>query len=462
MFCTNCEFEIKGEGRKECPICGGLLIEYFELETSSEETKGSWESGKGGETAQGSKETTFFDLESALKTDDETGEIQKLEDSSPASFALESEPDPVVEEESIGDIVASALTSMVQAQLRSRYRNARTIELKPGRSSRILPTITIIAVLAVVAAFGSIAFLKPQLKLYPVIAQLKTETEKSVVNILNIITKKDKKKVVAEKEPEPFDSVQRAQKKISEEKAAFVKEISILEKTFEKGKEEKALVKKEPEPIISSAKTAQKEVSPKKIASLREILPAPEKKVAVSESSRLKKQGFNTYMQTADFRKGQVWHRIKIGDFNTSEEAQKVRGELSQKDPALKSFIIVERAESKQTLIKGEEKSMTIKELAPDVSQPVEKEMPQEETGAGETTPSAEEAVTTDLEQPIKEMESAPDVSQPVEKEMPQEETGAIRTISSFTPEEGDQLFEINVVSENTVKEEIEVVIPSH
>ena len=46
MFCTSCEFEIKGEGRKECPICSELLIEYSELENSSEETKGSWEQGR--------------------------------------------------------------------------------------------------------------------------------------------------------------------------------------------------------------------------------------------------------------------------------------------------------------------------------------------------------------------------------------------------------------------------------
>ena len=60
----------------------------------------------------------------------------------------------------------------------------------------------------------------------------------------------------------------------------------------------------------------------------------------------------------------------------------------------------------------------------------------------------------------IKEL--APDVSQPVKEEMLQENTGAIRTISFFTHEEGDQLFEMNVVSENTVKEEKEMVIPSH
>ena len=29
MFCTHCEFEIKGDDRKECPVCGGPLIDYF-------------------------------------------------------------------------------------------------------------------------------------------------------------------------------------------------------------------------------------------------------------------------------------------------------------------------------------------------------------------------------------------------------------------------------------------------
>ena len=63
------------------------------------------------------------------------------------------------------------------------------------------------------------------------------------------------------------------------------------------------------------------------------------KEVAVSEVKKLKKLGFGTYMQTATLKNGQVWYRVKVGDFSTRREAQKVQNKLIRKDPKSDSYI---------------------------------------------------------------------------------------------------------------------------
>jgi len=93
MFCKNCEFEIKGEDRKECPVCGGPLIEYSELKISLDESKSDSEAGKLEETIEESKEPAFFDLESALNADDE------------APVVSAQEPKPVFKKRSIKSLI---------------------------------------------------------------------------------------------------------------------------------------------------------------------------------------------------------------------------------------------------------------------------------------------------------------------------------------------------------------------
>ena len=70
MFCTHCEFEIKGDDRKECPVCGGPLIDYSEVKTSSEEITSALETNRPEEMRNEAKGTLPFDFGKALKADD--------------------------------------------------------------------------------------------------------------------------------------------------------------------------------------------------------------------------------------------------------------------------------------------------------------------------------------------------------------------------------------------------------
>jgi hypothetical protein len=91
MFCTHCEFEIKGDDRKECPVCGGPLIDYAEVKNSSQEIPGTGESDQWEETGNVPKEKTPFDFGKTLKTDNEHP-LQEPEGYLPLSSLGEPEP----------------------------------------------------------------------------------------------------------------------------------------------------------------------------------------------------------------------------------------------------------------------------------------------------------------------------------------------------------------------------------
>jgi len=494
MYCTNCEFEIKGAGRKECPVCGGPLVEYSELEISLDESKSDSETEKLEETTEESKEPAFFNLESALNTDDEV-----------PSF-LAQETGHVFKKRSKEDILANPLKKPGPIEELVTTASKKS-ELKQKRSPKRLPAIVMIGVLVVVVNIGGIFLLKSQQKLNPLIAQLKKETEKTVDKILHTVMKEEKEKALVEKELGLIDGTQTAQKEISQKKTDSVKEIPppvILKKDVQISQVKvppKSSVKKKKDPV----KPIEKKTSSRTIYSIH-AGSYKTKKTAVSESNRLKQLGFDTYVQTTDLQKGQIWHRVKIGNFSTRKDAQKVQNELRQKDSKLKSVIVKRKAKSRKILIKKEEKksiaikkpvpvgvsqpvqrktskqkpdaikttppinetikadeeqSVTEMETASDVSQPVEGEIVQRETDSVETTPPIEEKASTDEEQPLTEMGLTSDVSQPVQEEISQRKPDVVKTVSVVKPEKDDQSFAVNVSPESTAKKEKETVIPA-
>ena len=87
MFCTNCEFEIKGEGREKCPICGGPLLDFSLLDSEAQEgEKGTPEEKQAG-SSQEPTDTPTFDLASLLN-DDEEAKKQETEPPAPAAEEL--------------------------------------------------------------------------------------------------------------------------------------------------------------------------------------------------------------------------------------------------------------------------------------------------------------------------------------------------------------------------------------
>ncbi|MBW2552937.1 MAG: SPOR domain-containing protein [Deltaproteobacteria bacterium] len=451
MFCKNCEFEIKGEDRKECPVCGGPLIEYSELKISLDESKSDSEAGKLEETIEESKEPAFFDLESALNADDE------------APVVSAQEPKPVFKKRSKEDILANPLKKPDPIEEFVSTATKKS-ELKQKHSSKLLPVIVVMGVLIIAVQIGGIFFLKSQQKLNPLIVQLKKETREKADKILNTIMGKEKEKALVEKDYVFVDSARTAQEEISQEKTASVKEIPppvILKKDVKTPQMKvvpKITVKKEETPV----KAIEEKASSSTIYSIHAGSYKTEK-VAVSESNRLKQLGFDAYVQTTDLQKGQIWHRVKIGGFSTRKDAQKVQNELRQKDSKLKSVIVKRKAKSRKTLVKKEEKkSIVVKKPVPvGISQPVQKEKSQQKPDAIKTTPPINEAIKADEEQPVAEMETASDVSQPVEGEVVQRETDSVeRTLpidKTVTTGEEQPLAEMETASDvsQPVKEEV-------
>ncbi len=418
MFCANCEFEIKGEDRKECPVCGGPLIEYSELKTSLDESKSDSETGKLEETVEESKEPAFFDLESALNADDET-----------PIFSAQ-EPRPVFKKRSKEDILANPLKKPdpIEGFVSTATKKS---EPKQKHSSKFLPVIVGMGVLIIAVQIGAIFFLKSQQELNPLIVQLKEETKQKTNKILNTIMGKEKEKALVEKELGLIDSDQTAQKEMSQKKTASVKEIPppvIVKKDVQTSQ-----VKAPPKSTVKKEENSAEPIETKAFARTIYSIHAGSyktEKVAVSESNRLKQLGLDAYVQTTDLQKGQMWHRVKIGGFSTRKDAQKVQNELRQKDPKLKSVIVKRKAESRKTLVKKEEKeSIIVKKPVPvDISQPVQKETSKQKPEAIKTTPPVKEIAEKSEKQPLNKMRLAPDVAQPVQKEMSQQKPDSFET----------------------------------
>ena len=449
MFCENCEFEIKGEGRKKCPVCGGPLVEYSEFETSPGESKSDSEVEGLIETTEESNESDFFDLESALNADDEVP-------SSPAQ-----KPEPVFTKRSREDILANPpkKPDPIEEFVSTATKKS---ERKQKRSSKLLPVIVVVGILIIVVQAGVIFFLKSQQKLNPLIAQLKKGTEQKEDKILSAVVGKEKETTVIEKEHGFVDDVQTAQEETLQKKTDSVSEENpvAVEKDVQtpqvKAPPEKT-VKKEENP----AKPIEKKASSPNIYSIHAGSYKTEK-VAIGESNRLKRLGLNAYVQVTDPQKGEIWYRVKIGDFSTRKDAQKVQDELSQKDPKLKPIIVKRKAETKKPLVKKEErKSIAIKKFLPvSVSKPVKEEVPQQESDAVETTPPDKKIIVTGEEQRLAEMELAPDDTQPEREEVSQQKPDFVEPTPPLeevvTTSDEQPLAETEFVPDHAKPEQVE------
>jgi cell division protein FtsN len=553
----NCEFEIKGDDRKECPICGGFLIDYSEVEASSEEIKSTGKSDRWEETLNESKETTPFNLEKALEVDGDHP-IQEPEEHIPLSS--QSEPgrksESTLEERSAEDAEFTAfdkstwetdrgketlnesketasfdlgkalevdddhpiqesdeyipLPSQLEPELESEgvdtarsteevitdtpesYNNlpeqiiaaAQQSEIESFHSSGKQLAISVMAVLALVAAITTIAIFKPQQNFYPVIGHLKVKTEKTVVKILSMVTQREEKRVVARKTPERSTRFQQRQRELTAGNVDPDKKLSRLEELSSGGKGKGATAKKQLKPAHSKP-LAQQETNHARIASLKETSPPlvgkdmqsfemkrstkntleretvlvkpvvkktsrsslysihagsfKDKEVAVGEIDRLKKMGFHAYIQTVDLENGQTWHRIKVGSYSTREEAENTQNELRQKLPKRKSYIMRRVTETKKTATQREgETSISAAGSTSFVAGQVKRELPHVKADVLETVPPLKENVAPKIEQLLTEMKAASYLTPPLE-EAPQAVSEGVKALpllkESLVPE---------------------------
>lgn len=116
-------------------------------------------------------------------------------------------------------------------------------------------------------------------------------------------------------------------------------------------------VKKEPEPVKASPPVkketpvvekaaARKQEAPKKeTPATKEETAAPRRlysihagsyktdKTAGREVQRLQAKGFDAFFEKVDLGDKGIWYRVKVGSFNTADEAEKMLQEMSKKEP---------------------------------------------------------------------------------------------------------------------------------
>ena len=461
MFCTNCEFEIKGEGRKKCPICGGLLIDFSELDPDTQQTKTATSEEKQTVSNQGSTDAPTFDLASLLNEDEEKPSRSTEAPVHPLTTS-ENTPEP---ESELDEISTEELLRRIAEEYKPAEEEVTEAAGKPEPlpvpSSRPVPAMAALAVLAFIAAIASIAYLNPQEKLSPVIGQLKTETEKTISKISHIVLKEERS-IIVKKELKPGVHLQKAQPDKSAEKIALYKELPTLEKAppvaekstaakkAESASTEKTVTEGVTQPQIDSVEGAspppQEKFSPQ-ITEQKEKIPVKQpvtkgtrknlyslhtgsfikESIASAESERLRRMGFNSYVQEASLKNGQTWYRIKVGSFSTRKEAEEIQEQLQQKAPHIKSYIMRKRVPSRT--IVADELTEAPKEGA--VSDPVvsvhrEKTPSHEKQDVVDAGAPIKEAATT--EEPQTQVKDAPELPQPVAK-VPKEPLDSVEEI---------------------------------
>ena len=318
MFCTNCEFEIKGDDRRVCPVCGGPLIDYSQIEAVSEEMNGTRETPRWEKTVSALRQPVPFDLGKALEADD-AYPLRKPEEHAP----LLTQSGPDMRDEAV----------------------AQQTRIGSSHSSRKQLVLSVMVVLALLVAIATVAIFKPQQKLYPALEPLKTKTEKNVATILSMLTQGEERTAAVQRSSEGIPPLQPGKRGPAARGVAAHKQAprSGAPAPGLPG-EGQSLAMKGPAKKALPAETALAN-PPEKQHSQRGFYSIhagsyKDRAVAAGERDRLEKMGLPASLQTVVLENGQTWHRIKIGHYGTGEEAESALNELKRKAPELKSYIM--------------------------------------------------------------------------------------------------------------------------
>lgn len=243
----------------------------------------------------------------------------------------------VEESESTAYVVEEQMTTKDVLDRALDELDATEVEALSSKRTSIAKTISVIVVL-LIAVVGGAYYLIYHTGLFsspkPEIKVAKKEEE-----VLKKLLKKDVKEPAAtvkketqEKEPGLVkeDTIV-ASKKMDQPKEKISTERSI--------KEEDKKIVKQSEPKIETVFKQKEPVTEKKdVAKKTQIIPSvtyaihagsfKRLKNADIEASRYKSKGFDAYVERSDLGGKGIWYRIKVGRFNTKEEAKKVEKEL--------------------------------------------------------------------------------------------------------------------------------------
>ncbi|MEI6128327.1 MAG: SPOR domain-containing protein, partial [Pseudomonadota bacterium] len=215
-------------------------------------------------------------------------------------------------------------------------------------SSQRIPAFVVIGVLTLCAAAGSFFYLTSKQGPPPVIpvAQTNLAAKSAAAAPLRQKQEAENKPVMIPEAAQdnatrPAPSIPAEQQKPDSAKSAPSQPPSA-----ERAKAEAGGLQPQEAKLLSPAAPAEKTHSvpgaEKKLAPIYAIHTDSYKteETAIREINRLKKSGFDSYLQTADLKEKGVWQRVLTGKFSFPEEALKVQQELKKKYNKLDARII--------------------------------------------------------------------------------------------------------------------------
>jgi len=158
---------------------------------------------------------------------------------------------------------------------------------------------------------------------------------KEEMTFYNTLTKPTEAEPSAEQKPKESKPAEKTAKPESKESKPQTKEASPAPKPVEKKTEKTPSPEAAPKPA-PPVETAESKESGK--GWTVQVNAFPDEKSAKTWVDRLKNKGYKAYVAEAN-AKGKIWYRVRVGQYNTREEAKKVEEALKTKENYTKAFI---------------------------------------------------------------------------------------------------------------------------
>jgi len=158
---------------------------------------------------------------------------------------------------------------------------------------------------------------------------------KEEMTFYNTLTKPTEAEPSAEQKPKESKPAEKTTKVDSKESKPQTKEAPPAPKPVEKKAEKTPSPEAAPKPAPPIETTESKENGKGWTVQVNAF---PDEKSAKTWVDRLKNKGYNAYVAEAN-AKGKIWYRVRVGQYNTREEAKKVEEALKTKENYTKAFI---------------------------------------------------------------------------------------------------------------------------
>lgn len=158
---------------------------------------------------------------------------------------------------------------------------------------------------------------------------------KEEMTFYNTLTKPAGAEPSAEQKPKESKPAEKTAKPESKESKPQTKEAPPAPKPVEKKTEKTPSPEAAPKPA-PPVETAESKESGK--GWTVQVNAFPDEKSAKTWVDRLKNKGYKAYVAEAN-AKGKIWYRVRVGQYNTREEAKKVEEALKTKENYTKAFI---------------------------------------------------------------------------------------------------------------------------